>query len=270
VGTPTASKTTCGPSPPDHARLGHDVVHAARIEHVCPREAAELQAAGDEVHEQHLRPAPAGGDAERLADRAGAEHDDALALGHAPAVDRVDGDRDRLHEGGDGGLEVADREELVDGQREVLCEGAVDVDADEREVRADVRAPDRAGVALAAAAQRPDRHALALLQVRRRVRSELLDDRRDLVTLDLGELRAVDGGGDDLAGEEVVVRAAEPDRLRAQERLARIWLAGVGNVRHLHDVRLLRDGCPHLLAPPRRSGGGEPTGCAAVSGRRGR
>src|SRR6202041_168359 len=111
------------------------------------------------------------------------------------------------------------REHLLLAGDQALLQAAVNVDPDQLEVVAGVRAPDPARGALPTRAQRPQRDPLADLEPGAAVASERRDRGRDLVALHARELRTPGGVGQ-LAGEEVVVRAADADRLGCDQHLA--------------------------------------------------
>ena len=130
------------------------------------------------------------------------------------------------------------------GRHELLLKPAVDVDADELEVVAGVGPPDAAGVAAPAGADRQHRHPLAVGEVGPAVRPHRGDGGADLVAEDPGELGAAGGVGH-LAGEQVVVRAAQSHRLGPDEHLAGAGGAGLGPVEHRHLADALSDGGAH-------------------------
>jgi hypothetical protein len=175
----------------------------------------ELEPLGQLVDEEGLGAALLDHERDRLTDRAGAEDHHAFFFRDAGALDGLDGDRGRLGERRAQRALVADGEHLCGRDAEELLQAAVAVDADQREVRAHVGAPDPARIAMPARLKRPDGDALAGLKEIRRVGAERLDHPGDLVTLNARELGAVHVGDDDLAGQEVEVRPAQADRLRA-------------------------------------------------------
>ena len=71
----------------------------------------------------------------------------------------------------------------------------------------------------------------------------------DLVALHAGKLRTPRGVGQ-LAGEEVVVRAADADRLGADQHLARPWIGRLGTVDDSDRADPLGDGGLHRRSAP--------------------
>ena len=103
-----------------------------------------------------------------------------------------------------------------------------------------VRAPDAARVALAAGAQRPQRDAPSDLELGPAPVPDGDDRPRDLVALDARELRAARRVGE-LAGEEVVVGAADPDGLAgARAPLPARDRAGSATLGHAHRADRVR------------------------------
>jgi hypothetical protein len=120
------------------------------------------------------------------------------------------------------------------------------MDADEAEAVADVAAPDPARVALAARRERPQRDPGARRHLIAAVRPDGLDRRGDLVALDARERRA--DGLVQLAGEEVEVRAADPDGLGPDDDLARSGRLRLGHVvAQFHGARGVGDGGAHVV-----------------------
>ena len=173
-----------------------------------------------EVDHEHLGSSLARDQADALANRPGAEHDDALAGLDPTAVDGAHRDRHRLGHRRDHGVVRLDREDLGLARRELVLKAPVEVDADQLEVVARVRASDAARVAMAAGVQRVHGHSLVDTQLRPTIRPDGGDRAGDLVALDAGELRTAGRIGQ-LAGKEVVIRAADADRLRVNDHLAR-------------------------------------------------
>ena len=220
AGAPVASTTTGGPPSPAHSRARPTTSSwLGPRDRLGARRAADLEPVLEPVDEQHARAALEGGDRRRLADRAGAEHDDPLARLDPRPVHGADGDRHRLGERGDLGAVLGDREDLRRRHRQALLEAAVGVDADEAEAVADVAAADAARVAVAAGRERPQRDPDAGAQRVVAARADGVDRRRDLVALDARQRRA--DGLVQLAGEEVEVRPADPDGLGPDDDLAR-------------------------------------------------
>ena len=114
------------------ARLRDDAVGVAPDQRLRADRRAERQARLDEVDREHVGAAIARRERHRVADRAGAEDDDALAGVDAPAPHGAHGDRHRLGERGDDGRRV-DREHLCLRDAQALLQAAVVVDADEAE-----------------------------------------------------------------------------------------------------------------------------------------
>jgi hypothetical protein len=172
----------------DHVRA---VLEGEELRACCP---SALEPAQLAIEQKDGGPTVDGCRCNRLADRACPEDHDLLPRRDAAAHDRADGDGDRLDERGDRRVLVADGKDLRCRQAEPLLERAVAMDSDEADVRARIRAPDPAGVALPARPQRPDRDSLAHLEMRRRIRAERLQDSSSLVSLDARvEPRVVDG-----------------------------------------------------------------------------
>ena len=150
----------------------------------APIAAPRSRRLAERVDEQHRGAAVGRRQRERLADRAGAEDDDPLAVGDAPAHHRAHGDRDGLDQGGEGRILVSYREDLGGGHEELLLERAVGVHADQADVRAGVAAPDAARVAASAGRDRPERHAHPRRELGRAVGAHLEDRGGHLVPLD--------------------------------------------------------------------------------------
>jgi hypothetical protein len=201
-----------------------------------------LQALGHPVGQQHRGALVVGGETDRLADRAGAEDDDALAVGHPRAGHRVHADRRRLDECGHRRRQVAHGEDLRCRHAQALLQGAVDVGADDREVGARVPAPDAARVAGAAGQHRPHRDAIARAHAID-ARADGLDHRRDLVPLDARQ------GVAEPPVEEMDVRAADADDLGAQHDLPRGGLARPLALQKVHRPLARRDRRPHGRDP---------------------
>ena len=130
---------------------------------------------------------------------------------------------------------------------------AVDVNPDQLEVLAVVRAPDAARIAVAAHLQRPDRDPLPRRPAPGGSQGPTDNDRgADLVAEHPRELRAPRLLGQ-LAREEVVVRAADPDRFGMDHDFARAGVRGLRPVEDRHRANALRHGCAHRCAHPQTS-----------------
>src|SRR3954469_18958070 len=138
------------------------------------------------------------------------------------------------------------------------------MDADELEVAADVGAPDAARVAASARGQRPERHALPDLEARVAPFADDLDRRRDLVALHTREAPAPCRLGQG-AVEEVVVRAAEADRVGSHDELAHPGIAGFGDLADPHVANALGDGSEHRAHPACRYADCSSSGCSRSS-----
>ena len=149
-------RRTAAPGPvPGRARRPRRGRSTRACRRPCP---GQRQAAVLEVDDQHLGAALARHQADALADRTGAQHDHALARGRSrPGARRCTAI--------DTGSAIAATRRVVGGgytcsagSDQQLLEAAVEMDADQPEVVARVRAADAARVALPARAQRPHRH----------------------------------------------------------------------------------------------------------------
>jgi hypothetical protein len=147
-------------------------------------------------------------------------------------VDASDRDRDRFHERRDRRLVGLDREDLGLRDSEQFLQAAVGVDADQAEVVAHVSAPDPAGIAPAAGAQRMDGHPRPDAEAIFRPGAELLDRPGELVALDSRIGRLVEDLK--LAGEEVEVRAADPHGVRVDDHLLRPGRLRLRQIEDLH------------------------------------
>src|SRR5581483_7479702 len=114
----------------------------------------------------------------------------------------------------------ADRIDLLLGHGELLLQAAVDVDPDQLERVARIGATDAARITLPAGLQRPQSYALADLELTPAPWPDGHHAAADLMALDPRELRPAGRLGQ-LAGEEVVVRAADADRLGRDHYLVR-------------------------------------------------
>ena len=192
-----------------------------------------------------MAPRSLGGEADRLADRAGAQDDDALAGGHPRTRRGVHADRRRLDERGHGGWQVAHRENLGRRHAQALLQGAVDVGADDGEVGARVLAPDAARVAGAAGQHRPHGDAVARAHAVD-AGPDRLHHRGDLVPLDARQ------GMAETPMEEMDVGAADADDLGAQHHLARGGRARPLALQQVHRPLARRDRRPHAATLPSR------------------
>ena len=155
AGTPVASTTTGGPPGPAQLRAPADDVVADRSSAASVLQArGSLQPALLEVDHHHLGAALERHQTDALSDRPGTEHDQLLTGRDAAPADRADGDRHRLDHRRERAVCGGDRKHLLLADTQQLLKPAVDVDPDQLEVIAGIRAPDRAGVAVAARAQR--------------------------------------------------------------------------------------------------------------------
>jgi hypothetical protein len=238
-----ASTTTSGSSPPHHSRASPT---RSRPGSASARSASDAPARSSlaAIDEQHRGAAVQRCDRHGLADRTGAEHDDALAGRHAAAHDRAHGDRHRLDERRQPCIRARDRKRLRGRDREPLLERAVEVDADQPDPLASVAPSEPAGLAGAAGDHRPHGHALAGDEPRRAPRTDVLDDRRELVPLD-ARIQIVLGHRSEVGVEVVEVGAAEPDRLGAHDDLAGLGRTGLGDVDDLHRRPRSRDRGSH-------------------------
>ena len=224
AGAPVASIADRRTGGPAHRRA--TAITSSAVVHTsvsAPDLPAQPEPALLQIDHQHLGAALARDQADALADRPRAEHDDALAGLRSAHASHA---RTAIDTGSAIAATAASSASI--GNTLVLrashsrsCKPAVDVDPDQLEVVARVRAPDAARVALAARVQRPHRDAPAGRQLRR---GNPARRRRSCPPTSwpwhARELRAAGRVGQ-LAGEEVVVRAADPDRLGMDHDLAR-------------------------------------------------
>ena len=236
----------------DLGQLAARPVSCARLEVVSLFEEREIRTGstavetlGDPVDEQHLRASVERRNRDGVADGARAENDDMLVGPDPSAHDRTHGDRHRLDERSQARVLQSDGERLLGGDAEELLQRPVDVDPDEADVLARVLAADPAAAAVPARRERPDRNALPGREVRRAARPDLLDDRRELVSLDARVQLVRVVRQPDVAVEVVEVRAAEADRLGPDDQLVLPSRVRLGHVDDLHHASCLRQCGPH-------------------------
>ena len=253
TGTPVASTATGGPAgAAPVARSADDVLVIGPAQRLRPERAAALQPALLRVDHQYLGAALERDQRHALPDRSGAQHDDLLAGGEPASARGANGDRHRLGHRRERSVGDGDREHLL------LSDTAAAPVARRRRGSRSARSCRTCwGARRCTGSSAP--HARSGHSATRRptsssgaaVRPQGDDRRADLVPLDAGELRTA-GGVRQLAGEEVVVRTADADRLRAHDHLAGAGLRRVGPIGDHHRPDPLRDGGVHVSPRPRR------------------
>ena len=172
-----------------------------------------------------------------------------LARRHPPSGHRAHCDRDRLDERGERRIEVADGEDLRGWEHEPLLERAVRVDARQGDPHAGIATPEPAWITTTAGPDGPDRDPHPRREVVGRVRPELDDSRRRLVTLDPRIQRRGVLDRADVAEEVVEVRAAEADCLGSDQHLAGAGRSRLLDAGHLHQAPTPRHRRSHLPHP---------------------
>ncbi len=225
---------------------GCDRVHPlVQEQRLGPERSSRREAARDAIHEQDGCSSVVHRGGDRQPDRPGAEDHGLLPRFDARTNDRTHRDGDGLDERGEGGLEIAHREDLCGRHTQLLLERPVAVDAHEAQVDAHVLAPDTTRVAVPAGVDRPDRNALSDTELLRAVRPDRVDDGRELVPLD-----ARKDLEPELPAEVVEVGTAESDCIGPEEYLSTPGRIRLGHVDELHHPACACDGRSHSAAPP--------------------